>query len=135
MLQPPDSKLKPTARNWIGAWWLAFVIGAIVMFIPVIPLLGFSKAFPNTEEVLRKKREFKDSIEKKSNLNYDWKFFIPAIKSLVQNKSYMFFSIAMALEIFAFSGLALFLPKLFETQFHLTTSEASLSSGYVILPG
>ena len=51
----------PGDTGWVGAWWLGYLIGAALCLLPVIPMLGFPREFPDTDAVRQKKRELEDS--------------------------------------------------------------------------
>ena len=61
--------------------------------------------------------------------------FLPALKSLFTNKVFLFTTIAGTAEGFAISGSSTFLPKFLESQFLLSSTQASFSAGVVIIPG
>ena len=61
--QPKGSSLTPDDTGWVGAWWLGYLIGAALCLLPVIPMLGFPREFPDTDAVRQKKRELEDSVK------------------------------------------------------------------------
>ena len=61
-LDNPPPYTKPTDQQWVGAWWVGILIGAGLLLIPVIPMLGLSRIFPDTELVREKKRELADTM-------------------------------------------------------------------------
>ena len=106
------------------------------MLVPILPLLGFSREFPDTAEVTRKKREFKDTIGRDLNLlKHDLRSMAPALVKLLKNKPFMLYTFSTAFELLTISGFSTFLPKYLETQFHVTSSKAALYVGFAILPG
>lgn len=134
--KPNGSNLKPTDRNWVGAWWISYVIGSALVLVPVLPLLGFSREFPDTAEVTRKKREFTDTIGRDLTLlKHDLRSMAPAFMKLLKNKPFMLYNFSAAFELLTISGFSTFLPKYLETQFHVTSSKAALYVGFAILPG
>lgn len=58
-----------------------------------------------------------------------------ATKDLILNKPFFWSVIAATIESIAAMGFATFLPKFIEYQFALTSSEASITTGLVVVPG
>ena len=61
--QPENSNLSTDDRNWVGAWWIGYLVGAVILLLPALPMLGFPKHFPNAEKVRQKKNELEDTIK------------------------------------------------------------------------
>jgi hypothetical protein len=97
-------------------------------------LLGFPREIPRVKTLQDQKSRAQDRIpdEQKPHSASE---FLPALKSLFTNKVFLFTTIAGTAEGFAVSGTATFIPKFLESQFHLTSSDASFSAGVVIIPG
>ena len=135
LLQPPGSTLTPSDANWVGAWWLGYLIGAGLCLLPVLPMLAFPREFPNTEDVRTKKRELEDSVKEDSNLKHDLKSVWPATLALLKNAPFIFISLAIACESLAIGGFSTFLPKFIQTQFHYTSGDSALYTGVIAVPG
>lgn len=130
-LNNPPHSLTPLDPNWVGAWWLGFLIGAGLLLVPVIPMLGLPRLFPDTDELRTKKRATPDYVPKNHELKLGW----PAMKALLQNPSYMFITLAISAESLAIGGFSTFIPKFVETQFNFTASKAALYTGIMGIPG
>lgn len=98
-------------------------------------MLGFSRTFKNTESVREKKLNLSDAVEEDKNLQHDLKSAWPATKALFKNTTFIFICLGGASETLAISGFSVFVSKFIETQFHYTSSNASLYTGIIILPG
>ena len=35
------------SANWVGAWWVGFVVSSAVMFLIAIPILGYPRTLPS----------------------------------------------------------------------------------------
>ncbi len=55
--------------------------------------------------------------------------------ALITNKPYMFTQLGISAETFLVSGLGAFLPKIVQTQFLMSSSEASMTIGAVVIVG
>ncbi|XP_002169449.1 solute carrier organic anion transporter family member 4C1 isoform X1 [Hydra vulgaris] len=133
--QPTNSAITTQDNNWVGAWWIGFLVGAGVLLFPVIPMLGFPRIFSDSKEIRKKKNELEDTTLEDQTLRHDLKSVWPSIKKLLQNKSFLFITLATASESLATGGFATFLPKFIETEFYLTASQSSLYTGIIIIPG
>lgn len=127
--------MTPEDTNWVGAWWLGYLIGAGLLLLPVIPLLGFPKEFPDAEILRAHKKELEDTIEEDQDLKHDLKSVWPATKALFRNPPYIFISLASAAESLAIGGFSTFIPKFVQTQFHFTASDSALYTGIIVIPG
>ncbi|XP_012564749.1 solute carrier organic anion transporter family member 4C1 [Hydra vulgaris] len=132
--QPPNSNLKPNDLNWVGAWWIGYMIGALLLLTTVIPFSGFPKMFINSNKVFELKKSYLDTIEGDLILKYDIKSVWPSIKCLLLNTPYMYLTLGIACESFVNSGFSTFFSKFVETQFHFSASKASLYSGLIVVP-
>ncbi len=133
--QPPGSNLTPSDKIWVGAWWMGYLIGTALFLLICVPMLGFPQEFASTEAVRAAKKELDDTIEDEDQLKLNLKSLLPASKALLQNKPYMFLTLAIATEGLIVGGFATFIPKFFESQFFVSASDAALYSGAVFVPG
>lgn len=133
--KPEGSELTPSSSSWVGAWWLGYIVGATILSIPVLPMFGFSAAFPDTKLLKQKKLELQETIEDDQTLNHDVKSIWPATKALLKNVPFMCICLASASESLAIGGFATFVPKFVETQFHFSASDSSLAAGVIVIVG
>ena len=125
--------ISPADSSWVGAWWLGFVFAGILALTASIPLLGFPNELPNAKALHEEKKLAKDFIpdeEKPRTL----KLFLPALKSIFKNKVFLFTSIGVTAEAFHISA-AIFFPKFIQSQYNVSSSDASLYMGGVAVPG
>eukprot|EP00794_Sanderia_malayensis_P012245 gene12245-13506_t len=135
IVQPPGSNLTPSDKIWVGAWWMGYLLGTGLFLLICIPMLGFPQEFASTEDVRAAKRELEDTIQDDGQMELNFKTLISASKSLLQNKPYMFLTLAITSEAVVVGGFATFIPKFFESQFFLSASNAALYSGAIFVPG
>ena len=45
---PSAVPLSPSDRAWVGAWWLGYLLCAVLYTLPVVPFLGFPKVLKKT---------------------------------------------------------------------------------------
>ena len=136
--QPLNFKLSPEDRNWVGAWWMGYLIGGFILLIPALPILGFPRFFPNADAVRQQKREFEDDIihqDDSSLKHHDLSVVWPATKGLFKNVPFICICLSAACEGLTIGGFSTFFAKLIETQFNFTSADAGLYTGFIIVPG
>ena len=48
---PPDDISGTDDPNWVGAWWIMFIVGFGLAFICSLPMLAFPKQLPGVAEI------------------------------------------------------------------------------------
>ena len=97
---PPNSSLGPSDKNWVGAWWLGFLIGGGILLLPSIPLLAFPREFPDTHIRRREKETAKDFAGRDVNLRSDLRSVWPALMRLLKVLCYSLITHKTFLECF-----------------------------------
>ena len=148
--------LTPDDPDWIGAWWLGFLICGLSLLLIAAPIALLPASVPgmlepSSEQTCRSRinsragsfrasLKGKPVVEKKEELNEltaangplpVGKDLLEAIFILLTNPTFIFVSLAGASEGFLMQGLATFLPKMIQNQFNLTASEAAMYVGGV----
>ena len=119
--------LTPDNPRWVGAWWVGFLISGALAFLVALPIAGFPKSLPGSDQY-RKDREQevykgkgkKDNYvvdkpvdnEEESPLNY--KQILKSVKVLVMNPTFMFLNLAAACEGILYHGLYTILRYIFD---------------------
>ena len=127
-------ELTPEDSNFIGAWWLGFILGGLLSILVSLPLIAFPHELPGTPEIRAEKQNCADHIED-SNMPHTLKQLLPSLKSLLVNKTFVFLALAASFEGFAVGGFSTFLPKFVEAQFRIPSGLASTYTGLVVVPG
>lgn len=134
------SSLDSKGPQWVGAWWISFLISGTLALIIGPILLGYAKELPITEQI-RASREneahqgHKIIKLKDPDEGITLKELPATICSLLCNPSFIFVSLASATEGILLSGISTFLPKFIENQFSQTASWASMLAGFVGISG
>ena len=130
--------LEPGDPGWVGAWWISFLLAAVISWLFSIPFFMFPKLLPNSLEVkkarekeMAQKYEGKDSIFDQVDFATKVKTFPQHIKQVLLTPSWLFITIAISFSTLIVSGVASFAPKYLETQFNLSASTASLIVGAI----
>lgn len=150
--------ITPDDPDWIGAWWLGFVICGVCLIIVAWPISLLPSTVTNEEpsaeqtcksRINSRASSFRASLKGRPMVQEKpvsreineltagngplpvGKELFDAIVILVTNPTFMCVSIAGACEGFLMQGLATFLPKMIQNQFNLTPSEAAMYVGGV----
>ncbi|XP_019622912.1 PREDICTED: solute carrier organic anion transporter family member 4A1-like [Branchiostoma belcheri] len=134
------SELTPGDLRWVGAWWIPFVITAVLGWVLAVPLLGYAKELPGTAEIREKKISQADvrggeKIAANPDFGKSWRDFPSALKLLLCNPTFMFLCLAGATESFLVGGFSTFGPKYVENQYNRSPGSAAILSGAAIVPG
>ena len=50
-LQPPDMHLTPSDPRWVGAWWLGYFCGGLLLLVTSLLILAYPREMPGTKEI------------------------------------------------------------------------------------
>ncbi|KAL4713814.1 hypothetical protein ACJJTC_015468 [Scirpophaga incertulas] len=127
--------ITPASSLWIGAWWIGFLMSALLCLVVAIPLLAFPYELPGAEEIRASKVcEAHASTASKSAAFGALRELPAAAAELLRNPTFLFLNLAGASEGLLISGFAAFLPKLIENQFGVSASGAALLLGVITVP-
>ncbi|CAN8012708.1 unnamed protein product, partial [Ixodes pacificus] len=136
-VDPATLGLSRSSNVWVGAWWLGFLLTFILASLASIPIFAFPRKLPGSARIMSEKR-----IEVDERIKGDIALAGPAkigdmpraLWCLLHNKTFVFICLASTLETSIGSGYANFATKLFESQFRLSSSGASLLLGMMAIP-
>ncbi|KAF0988897.1 hypothetical protein HZS_3105 [Henneguya salminicola] len=120
------SYLTPASENWVGAYWVVYLIGFGLSLLISFPIMFFPS--------LSIKADFENKIvpiHKPFSLSTMWN----VIKDAFQNIPFIFLTISMYFDGLVINGLTVFFPKYIETQFSIPSSRAALLSGSIFIVG
>ncbi|XP_075240906.1 solute carrier organic anion transporter family member 4A1-like isoform X2 [Convolutriloba macropyga] len=143
--------------GWAGAWFIGFLLQALLALLIAIPLLGLPKsikasattstttATPSTgaDEIERVDetavRPGDEKAKKTSSVGFRdikqaLKSLPKSLMSLVKNVTFMLLIMHGVCAYLVISGLATFLPKYFESQFGLSSSDSAFMVGSLAIP-
>ncbi|XP_003375370.1 sodium-independent organic anion transporter family protein [Trichinella spiralis] len=144
--------MDPSSSSWIGAWWLGFLILALLYLIFGIPLFFFPK---HLNERTKKRttagdveldelafssshNKFSTTIQPQSLANSckfvaggNIKALPTALMKLFYNPVYVGTTCSWIFSAYLIGGYGTYLPKFIETQFKQTASMANVYSGFI----
>ncbi|XP_069105648.1 solute carrier organic anion transporter family member 4A1-like [Argopecten irradians] len=127
----------PNSSQYVGAWWIGYLIGGVLAIIVAIPLAGFPKYLPDSAKFKHEKDkevhangEIEDNTEVSTKgKKLDVGHLTRSLKVLFLNPMFVCMLFVTITSGFLLAGFATFLPKFFEIQFGLSSSAAALYVG------
>ncbi|PIK51384.1 putative solute carrier organic anion transporter family member 4A1 [Apostichopus japonicus] len=133
-----EQTIDPGNPLWVGNWWLGFMCTGTVAIISAIPLLAFPKRLPGTQNIEKDRKLLSQSGSQFKPSGYGTieklRDFPRAIFNLLKNLPVLCNYLATASEFFLVACISVFGPKFVESQFSLTSAEAAMFAGLVVIP-
>ena len=114
--------LDPSDPNWIGAWWVPFLIQFVVSCFAFPFLFGFPKVLPGAP-----KRERSEKTDFRSELD--------ASKIVLKNSCWWFCIIGSICHMYPVTGTSSYGMKLLQEVFPISVSTAGLCAGLTAIGG
>ena len=137
----PDSEYEQfkESPNYIGAYWIGFFVSSIGLLLVSIPVGGFPFQFPGSQAVRDQKdnRSFgKYTLKETSEVSNElsWSDFKQGSLYVLTNPMVLSMAFAGAMEIAFLTVVSSFASKYLEIVFNLTSSEAALTAGSILIP-
>lgn len=132
-----DVHVNTNSSQYVGAWWIGYLIGGIMALLVAIPLCGFPKSLPGSSKLrLEKDNEVHARVEKDQGnetstkgKKLDLHQLLLSLRILFTNPMFVCMLFVTVTSGFLLAGFATFLPKFFEIQFSISSSSAALYVG------
>lgn len=123
-LQPPGVDLTPDDPRWIGAWWLGYFFGGLLLLCTSIALLGYPREMPGARE--QRLAAIREGLlpPRDEHIQGRLKDILPATKAILTNKVFMFNTCAFCCTTLIATGLGPFVSKFIQSQFGKSSSTA-----------
>ncbi|XP_016077455.1 PREDICTED: solute carrier organic anion transporter family member 6A1 [Miniopterus natalensis] len=125
-------------ERWFQTWWIRFIFVSILAWSTLIPLSCFTKSLQGTARIKsgkHKKPHLLDRKYKDQEFETSSKDLSASIWILMKTPMFVCLALTKASESLLTIGASEFLPKYTENQFILTSSEATIVSGLILIPG
>ncbi|CAG9855221.1 unnamed protein product [Phyllotreta striolata] len=124
--------------RWLGAWWLGWLILAVVIFIFATLLAMFPKQLPRAavrKELLKRhisrQPSVRSSMRQETELPTSFNDMIKTFRRVMKNPILMMNNFAAVFYFLGYMPYWIFLPKYMETQYMQSASDSSLITGSV----
>ena len=135
-----ETTLTPSDPAWVGAWWIPYLVFALIMWCLSIPFLMFPRYLPDSylvkqERMKEMARAYSNKYDNENSLATSAKMFPIQLKRLLCNPSYAFITLGFSIVSLFLQGVITFAPKFYEVQFDLTSATAGIIVGAIAIPG
>ncbi|XP_071941616.1 solute carrier organic anion transporter family member 5A1-like [Antedon mediterranea] len=119
--------------QWVGAWWLGYLICGTLMILTALPILAFPKSLQGQQS----KDDDVSTADDNDVVNMQFNCtglsdLKDALVSLLTNPTYICICMVACLEISIVTGFLYFIPKFLGSQFGVNNTEASYLTGALI---
>uniref|UniRef100_A0A672ID27 Solute carrier organic anion transporter family member n=1 Tax=Salarias fasciatus TaxID=181472 RepID=A0A672ID27_SALFA len=135
------TEMTPENPHWVGAWWVGFLGGGAAALLIAIPILGYPRQLPGSQEFVAMRVSEAHQLKDGSHTTASDPQFGKSVKDmprsvllLLKNPTFLFLCLAGATEATLIAGMSTFGPKFLESQFSLSASEAATWFGYMVVP-
>ncbi|XP_037569203.2 solute carrier organic anion transporter family member 4C1 [Dermacentor silvarum] len=121
---------------WIGAWWVGFLVAAIMGGIVSVPMAAFPKHLPSYHQcqMVRRLQANKGYSEQESTYGQYMIELPRSILSLLKNVPFVMITLASVTEAMVGTAVAAFSVKFFEAEFAMTPSRTAAALGSILIP-
>uniref|UniRef100_A0A2K5EAI2 Solute carrier organic anion transporter family member n=1 Tax=Aotus nancymaae TaxID=37293 RepID=A0A2K5EAI2_AOTNA len=138
--------ITPKDSQWVGAWWLGYLIAGILSLLAAVPFWYLPKSLPRPLS-----REDSDPSEKSKFIIDDHtdyqtpqgenakimemaRDFLPSLKNLFGNPVYFLYLCTSTVQFNSLFGMVTYKPKYIEQQYGQSSSKANFVIGLVNIP-
>lgn len=103
--------MTPDDPRWIGAWWLGYFFGGLLLLFTSIALLGYPREMPGARE--RRSRAIREGLlpPVDEHIKGRFKDLLPATKALLSNRTFFCNTLAFTSTTLIATGLGPFISK------------------------
>ncbi|XP_055136413.2 solute carrier organic anion transporter family member 1C1 isoform X3 [Symphalangus syndactylus] len=139
--------ITPKDPQWVGAWWLGYLIAGIISLLAAVPFWYLPKNLPRSQS-----REDSNSSSEKSKFIIDdhtdyqtsqgenakimemARDFLPSLKNLFGNPVYFLYLCTSTVQFNSLFGMVTYKPKYIEQQYGQSSSRANFVIGLINIP-
>ncbi|XP_054067734.1 solute carrier organic anion transporter family member 1C1 isoform X1 [Rissa tridactyla] len=133
--------------QWVGAWWLGYLIAGAISVLAGIPFWFLPKHLPKPEgrkdsSTSSEQSKFITEDNKEQHKSYQQqvkiaemaKDFLPSLKNLFGNPVYILYLCASIIQFNSLIGMVTYKPKYIEQQYGQTSSKTNFVIGLINIP-
>uniref|UniRef100_A0A8C3XBT8 Solute carrier organic anion transporter family member n=1 Tax=Catagonus wagneri TaxID=51154 RepID=A0A8C3XBT8_9CETA len=139
--------ITPKDPQWVGAWWLGYLIAGIISLLAAVPFWFLPKSLPRTQRkedsnsssekskfIMDDHTDYQTSLGEKAEIMEMAKDFLPSLKSLFGNPIYFLYLCASTIQFNSLFGMVTYKPKYIEQQYGQSSSKANFVIGLINIP-
>lgn len=121
--------------NFVGAWWLSYIVIAIATAVVALPIAAFPRDIPGAEQMRRNRKTeaHKGQEDDETAIFVHWRDIGGHAKRLVKNAPYVALALYYSVNYSTTNGFADFAPKLVQTGFGLSAPKAAIAAGLTLV--
>ncbi|NWR67745.1 SO1C1 protein, partial [Bucorvus abyssinicus] len=142
--------------QWVGAWWLGYLIAGAISVLAGIPFWFLPKRLPKpesrkdsstsseqskfiTEDNKDRHKSYQQQVKiaemaKGKSLEFLSRHFLPSLKNLFGNPVYILYLCASIIQFNSLIGMVTYKPKYIEQQYGQTSSKTNFVIGLINIP-
>ncbi|XP_072509670.1 solute carrier organic anion transporter family member 1C1 isoform X2 [Notamacropus eugenii] len=137
-----DLAIAPKDTQWVGAWWLGYLIAGALSLIAAVPFWflpktlmkhGSRKASISSSEISRfiveNPKEYHTHYQEKVSMLEMARDFLPSLKKLFGNPVYFLYLCASTVQFNSLFGMVTYKPKYIEQQYGQSSSKTNFVIG------
>ncbi|XP_047599212.1 solute carrier organic anion transporter family member 1C1 isoform X1 [Lutra lutra] len=139
--------ITPKDPQWVGAWWLGYLIAGIVSLLAALPFWCLPKSLPRhrskedsssssekSKFIMDDHTDYQTSLGEKSKIMEMARDFLPSLKNLFGNPLYLLYLCASTVQFNSLFGMVTYKPKYIEQQYGQSSSKANFVIGLINIP-
>uniref|UniRef100_H2Y4Q4 Solute carrier organic anion transporter family member n=1 Tax=Ciona savignyi TaxID=51511 RepID=H2Y4Q4_CIOSA len=126
--------ISESSSLWVGAWWLGFMGGGVVVVLLSVPILMLPKQLPGTSHVrVGRENEVHGGQRGFPGVRNTWTDVWTSGMVLLRNPTFILVTLAGTMDSALVMGIATFGPKYLESMFAFTPTQASTYFGVLTI--
>ncbi|XP_026358102.1 solute carrier organic anion transporter family member 1C1 [Ursus arctos] len=139
--------ITPKDPQWVGAWWLGYLIAGIVSLLAALPFWCLPKSLPRPRSgedsssssekskfIMDDHTDYQTPLGEESKIMEMARDFLPSLKNLFGNPLYLLYLCASTVQFNSLFGMVTYKPKYIEQQYGQSSSKANLVIGLINIP-
>ncbi|KAM5262911.1 solute carrier organic anion transporter family member 1C1 isoform 2-T2 [Ctenodactylus gundi] len=138
--------ITPKDPQWVGAWWLGYLIAGTISLLAATPFWCLPKSLPRPQStqdssasekskfIVNDPADYQTHHGGKAKIVAMTRDFLPSLKSLFGNPVYFLYLCASTVQFNSLFGMVTYKPKYIEQQYGQSSSKANFVIGLINIP-
>ncbi|KAM9072298.1 solute carrier organic anion transporter family member 1C1 isoform 2-T2 [Megaptera novaeangliae] len=139
--------ITPKDPQWVGAWWLGYLIAGSISLLAAVPFWYLPKSLPRPRRredsnsssekskfIMDDHTDYQTPLGEKAKIMEMARDFLPSLKSLFGNPVYFLYLCASTVQFNSLFGMVTYKPKYIEQQYGQSPSKANFVIGLINIP-
>ncbi|XP_059791391.1 solute carrier organic anion transporter family member 1C1 isoform X3 [Balaenoptera ricei] len=139
--------ITPKDPQWVGAWWLGYLIAGSISLLAAVPFWYLPKSLPRPRRredsnsssekskfIMDDHTDYQTPLGEKAKIMEMARDFLPSLKSLFGNPVYFLYLCASTVQFNSLFGMVTYKPKYIEQQYGQSSSKANFVIGLINIP-